>query len=273
MCSVARSIGNIALCAMAVFWPGSWRASPAAAQYADNPNIAAAADLQFALPEVAAAFQEATGKTVQLSFGSSGNFARQLRQGAPFELFFSADENFVLDLAKDGIARDDGELYAIGRIVLVVPNGSPLKPDGSLADLGAALADGRLDKFAIANPNHAPYGKRAEEALRHKGLWSSIQSKLVFGENVSQAAQFATSANAQGGIIAYSLALSPKLQALGQFALIPAEWHEPLRQRMALMKTAGAVASEFYAFAKSRGAREIFRRYGFALPGEPASSK
>ncbi len=273
MRSVVRSIRIVTLCAITALSPAFWRMDPAVAQSADKPNIAAAADLQFALPEVAAAFQEATGKIVQLSFGSSGNFARQLREGAPFELFFSADENFVFDLAKDGIARDDGELYAIGRIVLIVPNGSPLKADGSLADLGAALADGRLDKFAIANPDHAPYGKRAEEALRHRGLWPAIQSKLVFGENVSQAAQFATSANAQGGIIAYSLALSPKVRALGQFALIPAEWHEPLRQRMALMKTAGAVASEFYAFAKSPPAREIFRRYGFALPGEAASSK
>lgn len=241
---------------------------PASAQADSDTVIAAAADLQFALTEVAEAFQKETGKTVKLSFGSSGNFARQFRQAAPFQMFFSADETYVEELAKEGIMRDAGELYAIGRIVLVVPTGSPLKADGSLADLKAAVTDGRLQKLAIANPEHAPYGKRAEEALRHAGLWEAIKDKLVLGENVSQAAQFATSGNAQGGIIAYSLALSPKVSALGAHALIDDTWHEPLRQRMALTKTAGPVAEQFYAFAKSTAARAIFRKYGFGLPGE-----
>jgi molybdate transport system substrate-binding protein len=164
--------------------------------------------------------------------------------------------------------RDGGQLYAIGRIVLIVPRGSPLKPDGTLDDLKAALSDGRLTKFAIANPEHAPYGKRAEEALRHKGLWETIKPRLVLGENVSQAAQFATSANAQGGIIAYSLALSPKVLALGEHMLIPETWHEPLRQRMALTKNAGPVAEAFYEFAQGPTARATFRKYGFVLPGE-----
>ena len=234
----------------------------------DEPVVAAAADLQFALEQVAEAFKKDTGKSVKLTFGSSGNFARQIRQAAPFQVYFSADEAYVEDLAKDGFTRDGGELYAVGRIVLIVPKGSPLKPDGSLADLKAAIADGRLAKFAIANPEHAPYGKRAEEALRHQGLWESIRGKLVLGENVSQAAQFATSADAQGGIIAYSLALSSKVSALGSYELIPETWHEPLRQRMVLLKSAGPVAENFYAFAKSQAARTIFRKYGFGLPGE-----
>lgn len=237
----------------------------------DTPVIAAASDLQFALPEVAEAFQRDTGQQVRLTFGSSGNFARQIRQDAPFAAFFSADEAFVDDLARDGFMRDPGQLYAIGRIVLIVPKGSPLRADGSLDDLKAALADGRLQKFAIANPEHAPYGMRAEEALRTKGLWDGIKEKLVFGENVSQAAQFATSANAQGGIIAYSLALSPKVSALGAYELIPDAWHRPLRQRMALTKKAGPTAEAFYAFAQSPAARAIFRKYGFVLPGEPTN--
>lgn len=242
---------------------------PAAqAQTADEPVVAAAADLQFALVEVAEAFKKETGKTVKLTFGSSGNFARQIRQNAPFQVFFSANEDFVKDLARDGFMRDAGELYAVGRIVLVVPKGSPLKPDGTLADLKAALADGRVKKFAIANPEHAPYGARAEEALKTAGLWDAIKPKLVFGENVSQAAQFATSADAQGGIIAYSLALSPKVSALGGYELIPIEMHKPLRQAMGLVKAAGATAIAFYDFAKSAAARKIFRHYGFVLPGE-----
>jgi molybdate transport system substrate-binding protein len=235
---------------------------------ADAPVVAAASDLQFALVEVADAFKAKSGRSVRLNFGSSGNFARQIRQNAPFQVFFSANEDFVKDLTKDGFTRGDGELYAIGRIVLIVPKGSPLKADATLIDLKAALTDGRLKKFAIANPEHAPYGARAEEALRHAGLWEAIAGKLVLGENVSQAAQFATSGNAEGGIIAYSLALAPQVSALGSYALVPAEWHKPLRQAMVLTKSAGATAEAFFEFARSPEARLIFRKYGFVLPGE-----
>jgi molybdate transport system substrate-binding protein len=243
-------------------------AARAAAGAEEPPTIAAASDLQFALTEIATAFTAATGMEVKLTFGSSGNFARQIRQGAPFQMYLSADEDYVLDLAKDGFTRDEGELYALGRIAVVVPHGSSLKPDGSLEDLRAALEDGRVQKFAIANPEHAPYGRRAEEALRHAGLWDAIQDRLVLGENISQAAQFATSGSAEGGIIAYSLALSPKVAALGRFQLIPHEWHAPLRQRMALLEGAGATAQRFFAFVQEPAARAIMRRYGFALPGE-----
>ena len=234
----------------------------------EPPLVAAAADLQFALSEVAAAFKRDTGEEVKLAFGSSGNLTRQIRQNAPFQLFYSADENFVTLLAKDGLTRDGGALYGIGRIVLIVPKGSPLKADGSLADLKAALADGRLKKFAIANPEHAPYGRRAEEALRHAGLWDALKDNLVVGENVSQAAQFATSANAQGGIIAYSLALSEQLNTLSSFELIPAEWHQPLRQRMALLRNAGPIAVRFYDYVQQPAGRTLLRKYGFILPGE-----
>ena len=242
---------------------------PAAGAFADEPpTVAAAADLQFALTEVADAFAAETGLEVKLAFGSSGNFARQIRQGAPFEMYLSADENYVLELNKDGFTRDDGALYAVGRIVIIVPHGSPLEPDGTFEDLRAALEDGRVQKFAIANPEHAPYGRRAEEALRHAGLWEATENRLVLGENVSQAAQFATSGSTQGGIVAYSLALSPKVSALGRFELIPAEWHDPLRQRMVLLKDAGATAERFFAFVQEPAARAIMRRYGFVLPGE-----
>lgn len=238
---------------------------PAAAQ---EPVLAAASDLQFALEEVAQAFTKETGEKIKLTFGSSGNFARQIRQGAPFEMFLSADEEYVFELAKDGFAKDRGTLYALGRIVIIVPHGSPLKADGSLSDLKAAIADGRVKKFAIANPEHAPYGKRAEEALKHQGLWDAMKDKLVLGENVSQTAQFATSGSTQGGIIAYSLSLSPKVSALGPYALIPDAWHQPLRQRMALTTKAGPVAERFYAFVQSPPARKIMIKYGFVLPGE-----
>ena len=235
---------------------------------AEEPLVAAASDLRFALEEVAASFREEAGASVRLTFGSSGNFARQIRQGAPFQVYFSADEYYVLGLARDGFTRDEGTLYAEGRLVLMIPHGSPVKADGSLDSLAAALSDGRVNRFAIANPEHAPYGKRAEEALRYKGLWERISPYLVLGENVSQAAQFATSANTQGGIIAYSLALSPTVSKLGSYALIPEDWHEPLRQRMVLLKSAGATAERFYGYLQQPAARAILRKYGFALSGD-----
>ena len=231
------------------------------------PTIAAASDLQFALGEVAEAFTEETGREVKLIFGSSGNFYRQIQQGAPFHMYLSADEEFVLDLAKKGFTPDRGALYAIGRIVIITPHGSPLKADGGLKHLGTALRDGWLQKFAIANPDHAPYGRRAEEALRHAGLWDTLRGKLVLGENVSQAAQFATSGSAQGGIIAHSLALSPDVSKLGTFAPIPQSWHKPLRQRMALLKGANDTARRFYGFMRKSDGRTILRRHGFVLPG------
>lgn len=239
-----------------------------AARAQDVPVVAAASDLQFALHEVAAAFTKETKRVVNLTFGSSGNFYRQIQQGAPFQIFLSADEQLIFDLAAERLTVDEGALYAVGRIVIIAPKGSALEVVADLAGLKAALADGRVKKFAIANPEHAPYGRRAEEALRHAGLWEAIKDKLVFGENVSQAAQFATSGATQGGIIAYSLALSPEVSKLGTYALIPDDWHEPLRQRMALIKGAGETARLFFAFMQGSSARAIMGRYGFMLPGE-----
>ena len=232
------------------------------------PVVAAASDLQFALEEIAAAFESETGMEVRLAMGSTGNFARQIREGAPFQIFMAADEQFILDLHRDGFTRDEGDLYAVGRIVMMVPHGSTLSVDGKLDSLAAALSAKRITRFAIANPDHAPYGMRAREALQHKGLWDALQPHMVLGENVSQAAQFALSGNTQGGIIAYSLALAPNVQARGSYELIPQDWHQPLRQRMVLLKNAGPVAEAFHAYINGPSAREIMKRYGFGLPGE-----
>ena len=179
----------------------------------EAPLIAAASDLQFALDEIAEQFTADTG----LTFGSSDTFARQIEQGAPFELYFSADEDFVFRLADGGYTRDRGVLYAVKRIVLFTPHASPLNTDEGLASVEAALEAGAIRRFAIANPEHAPYGRAAEQALRHFGLWERLQPHIVLGENVSQAAQFAVTGNSQGGIIAYSLALAPSVRELGRF--------------------------------------------------------
>ena len=232
----------------------------------EPPIIAAASDLQFALTEIAADFTATTGMEVALSFGSTGNFARQIREGAPYQMFLAADEIFVLDLARDGFTDGVGALYGVGRIAIIVPAGSSLTADGTLETLRAALDQGRITRFAIANPEHAPYGKRAEEALRHAGLWDRVLPHLVLGENVSQAAQFALSGDAEGGIIAWSLALAPEVARQGTAALIPADWHQPLLQRMVLLQDAGPVARAFYAQMSTPAARAILERYGFALP-------
>lgn len=230
------------------------------------PTVAAASDLKFALEAVATQFQQQTGQSVRLVFGSSGNFKTQILQGAPFHLFMSADERFVFELADAGKTVDRGRAYAVGRIGILVPPGSPLKANGELQDLAAALKDGRLRKFAIANPQHAPYGTRAQEALQHAGLWSAIQPRLVYGENVSQAAQFAVSGSTQGGIVAQSLALAPEVAKTGRFALIPEAWHQPLRQRMVLVKGAPPAARAFYDHLSTPTAQAILVRYGFAMP-------
>jgi len=241
-------------------------AGVACAAQARPPIVAAASDLKFAVTEIAARFEADTGRKVQLNFGSSGNFARQIRQGAPFELFMSADEDFVFELANAGLTRDRGELYAVGRIVLYAPKGSSIRLDADLKGLREAW--GAVRKFAIANPEHAPYGRAAQQALQALGLWDFVQPKLVLGENIAQTAQFVTTGNAQAGIIALSLALAPELQRQGSHVLLPETLHNPLRQRMVLTRRAGETAALFYAYLQQPPARAILKRYGFLLPGE-----
>lgn len=244
-------------------------ATPARAQATTPPVVAAASDLQPALTEIAKAFKADAGQYVILKFGASGDFAGEIEEeNPPYQVFFSADESYVQDLGKAGKTRDEGALYAVGRIAIMVPAGSPLKADGSLSDLKAALTDERLVQFAIANPVHAPYGKAAEQALRHQGLWEQIEPKLTLGDTALRAAQMATSKNFEGGIIAYSLALAPEFSVLGTAALIPDDWHSPLRQRVVLLKEAGPVAEQFYAYVQQPATRTIFANHGFLLPGE-----
>ncbi len=239
----------------------------AAPAQADRPIIAAASDLQFALEEVAEEFEADTGRQVRLNFGSSGNFRRQIAQGAPFELYLSADEEYVFALAEDGHTVDEGTLYAIGRVVVIARAGDPSGVvDGSLDRLRERVADGDIRHFAIANPEHAPYGVAAMQALQSEELWASIRPHLVLGENVSQAMRMALTGEAQGGIVAYSLALAPQVAERSEYELIPEDKHEPLRQRMVLLDGAGETARKFYAYLQAQPARDILEEYGFVLP-------
>jgi molybdate transport system substrate-binding protein len=231
-----------------------------------GPAIAAAASLNFALTEIADQFARERGVKVELVFGASGALTRQIQEGAPFEMFLAADEEFPSRLSAAGLTRDAGVVYAVGRLVLFAPTGSPLALDERLDGLKELLKKGGVTRFAIANPDVAPYGRAAEAVLRKRGLWDAIRPRLVLGDSIAQAAQFATTGNAVGGLIASSLVRAPDFGERGKYLLIPEADHPPLRQRMVLLKKAGRAATEFYAYVQSPAARAILRKHGFAVP-------
>lgn len=240
---------------------------PIAPAQAEKITIAAAADLKFALDEIVAGFRKShPADEIQVSYGSSGKFQTQIQQGAPYDLFFSADISFPRQLARLGLAASEVKPYAVGRIVLWSAG-----QDAAKITL-ASLADPRFKRIAIANPKHAPYGKRAEEALRAAGVWESVRSRLVLGESVAQAAQFVQSGNAQAGIIALSLALSPELAKNGRYVLIPATLHQPLEQGYIITRRGGdkPLAKSFSAYMDKKETRALLTKYGFGVPGEQA---
>ena len=230
------------------------------------PTIAAAANLNFALTEIANQFERERGTRVEVVFGASGTLTRQIRDGAPFEMFLAADEEFPNQLTAAGLTRDGGAVYAIGRLVLFAPTGSPLKVDERLDGLSRLLNAGGVTRFAIANPEVAPYGRAAEATLRKHGLWDPIRSRLVLGDSIAQAAQFATTGNAVGGLIAYSLVKEPALADKGTYALVPQTDHPPLRQRMVLLKQATPVVAQFYHYMQGPAARAILVKNGYEAP-------
>jgi molybdate transport system substrate-binding protein len=230
-------------------------------------TVAAASDLMDAMNEIAANFEKATGCTIRVSTGSSGNFLSQIENGAPFDLFFSADIEYPKKLEAEGLAVPGSTyLYAVGKIVLWVRNDFRLDVSKGLAVL---LGPG-IGKVAIANPQHAPYGRAAEEALRKAGVYDAIKSRLVLGENISQAAQFVESGNADAGILALSLALSPELKGKGRFFLVPENLYTPIEQGVVAIRASqnprGARA--FLKYVKTPATAALLERYGFALPGK-----
>lgn len=232
-------------------------------------HIAAAADLQFAMQDLAARFEQSTGTKADVTYGSSGNFFSQLKNGAPFDLFFSADIGYPRKLEAAGFAEPKSLYeYAVGRIAIWMPKNAAIDP----ARLGwKALLDSSVEKISIANPAHAPYGRAAIAALKNAGIYDEVKPKLVYGENVSQAAQFVQSGNAQAGIVAMSLALSPGMQE-GKRWEIPAELHAPIAQAAILLKDAknASAARGFLEFVKSDAGRATLEKYGFSVPGSSA---
>ena len=236
--------------------------------------VAAAADLKFAMGELATNFEKQTGTKVNVTYGSSGNFFSQIQNGAPFDLFFSADVEYAKKLEAEGLA-EPGTLYsyAVGRVVIWMPQDVKVDPNAQGMN---ALLDAAIHKIAIANPAHAPYGRAAVAAMKKAGIYEKVEPKLVNGENISQAAQFVQSGNAQAGIIALSLAISPAMKDSGKMWLIPAELHPPIEQAAVVVKSSHKkeAATAFLEYIKSAAGKAVMDRYGFTTsPAGVAKAK
>jgi len=233
--------------------------------YAEKIVIAAASDLKFAMNELIANFKQVNEPAeVDVVYGSSGKFYTQIQQGAPYDLYFSADIAFPRLLGEKGLAASEIKPYATGRIVLWSASYDATKMTLT------SLTEAKISYIAIANPKHAPYGKRAEEALRGSGLWDKLQAKLVYAENIAHAAQFVQTGNAQLGIIALSLAVNPELADKGGYWLIPDDLHKPLEQGFIITKRAinNSLAKRFATYMDSKQARAVMTKYGFVLQEE-----
>jgi molybdate transport system substrate-binding protein len=233
-------------------------------------TVAAASDLQWVLKETAVRFERQTGTHVNLSFGSSGNFYSQIENGAPYDVFFSADRDYAQKLVADNFAEAKSLLeYATGRIALWVPKQSKL-------DIGAGLEvlkRPEIRRIAIANALHAPYGRAAEVALKKSGIWPEVSNKIVMGENISQTAQLVQSGNADAGILALSLVLAPAMRGQGRYVVIPQELYPPLEQACVILKTSShkSEARRFLEFMQTPEIRRLFEDYGFVVPGEAST--
>jgi molybdate transport system substrate-binding protein len=237
----------------------------AAAQNSCVVTVAAASDLTYAMKDIAADFEKSAACTVRVSYGSSGNFETQIENGAPFDVYFSADIAYPRTLEAKGLASPGSTyLYGIGKLILWVRNDSHLDVSQGLD----ALRDPSVKKIAIANPLHAPYGRAAEEALRKAGLYDAVKDRLVLGENISQTAEFAETGNADAGLIALSLVLSPALKDKGRYLQIPDNLYSPIQQGAVVLRASknpqGAQA--FLDYVKTPAESATLERYGFVLP-------
>jgi molybdate transport system substrate-binding protein len=233
----------------------------------EGPPVAAAASLRYALEEIGAAYEKKSGIKPRFTFGATGDLVQQIEKGAPFQLLLAADTKSVKKLASAGLTEGEPSVFAHGQLSLVAPKGSPVKVDSELKGLTEALEAGKVNHFAIANPETAPYGRAAREALQKAGLWEKVQPLLVQGENVGQAAQFTTTGAAEAGMVAQSLAVAGDLAAKVDAVVLPEDMHAPIDHGMAVIKGAGDSAKAFAAFVKGSEASDILKKNGF----EPTS--
>jgi molybdate transport system substrate-binding protein len=236
--------------------------------FADEVLVAAASDLNFPIKEIISQFEQKTGHSVKLTLGSSGSFQAQIANGAPFDVYLSADVDYVRQLDKAGLVEPNSlYVYAAGRIVIWVPNGSPI----DVEKLGIqSLTQPAAKRIAIANPSLAPYGRAAVAALRHFNIYDRVSARLVLGENISQTAQFVSSGAADIGIIAHSIALSDPLRSAGKYWEIPTDAYPRLDQGMAILKQARKTghldtARAFYDWFRNDSSRAILIKYGFSV--------
>lgn len=234
----------------------------------ETPVVAVAANFSPVLEEILRHYTALTGQEVRISAGSSGTLVRQIEQGAPFQLFLSADEHFVEYLYNRGLAQDTGRIYAIGVLVLYLPHASKLNVMADHETMLGQMYSDRNIRIAIANPDLAPYGLAAREVLQRFGGWSELSDRLILGENVGQTAQFALTGSVDAAFLPYSLAINHDMQSAGHFQLLPADWYTPIRQRMVLLKNAGAAAQELYEYFSSDTVRQIIVRHGYTIPAD-----
>jgi molybdate transport system substrate-binding protein len=227
--------------------------------------VAAAADLSSALKVVADNYEKKTGVKIKLSFGASGALTQQIQNGAPFDVFFSADMDYPRQLITAGDA-DAASLYqyAVGKLVLWVPADSPLDVEHQGPKI---LLDPSVKKISIGNPQHAPYGRATVAALKHAGLYDQVADRLVLGENISQAAQFVESGNAQAGFVALAHAIAPEMKGKGKYWLVPADFYPPLAQGVVVLTHSlhKKEAADFVEYIKSKEAVDVLRQYGFSM--------
>lgn len=231
--------------------------------YAQSISVAAAANLNGVLDAIVQQYSKQTGITVKVVYGSSGHFYQQITQGAKFDIFLSANEEFVDRLVTQGVSSGSGAMYARGRLVVLVSQKSKIRPSADMQDLKQALGDGRLTKFAIANPALAPYGLAAKQALEQLGLAQFIQSRLVLGGDVGQTMLFIKSEAAQAGIVPWSMIKTSSNIKAEEYFLIPEKLHQPILQKMLLFKDVNSQARLFYEHLQTEKTRTIWRQYGY----------
>src|SRR5579863_3917792 len=260
------SISRVLIAVVLLAALGSSAGVSAEDQGSKEITVAAAADLSVALKEIAANCEKQSGVQVKLSFAASGALTQQIQNGAPFDVFFSADMDYPRQLVAAGDA-DATSLYryAVGTLVLWSPSASPLDPEHEGIKI---LFDASVKKIAIANPQHAPYGRAAVAALKHFGLYEQVKDRLVLGENVSQAAQFVESGNAQVGFIALAHAVPLAMRGEGRFWKVPAEAYPALDQGLVIVSRSQRKreAAAFVDYIKTKAAADVLRRYGFSVP-------
>jgi molybdate transport system substrate-binding protein len=231
---------------------------------AQQATVVVAANMKPAMDEIYQQYKMAGGQDLRIIYGSSGNLARQIQQGAPFNLFVSADESFPMALHRQGLTVDEGKVYAIGRLALIAHKSKKLKLSLNPEELKKLI--NQTNKIAIAKPESAPYGKAAIQFLNNMKLDELAKTKIVFAESVSSVAMFVNSGSAGLGLTAYSLAKSKEVMQFTDHLLIPENLHEPIKQRMVLLKNPPKAIMDFYAHLQSAKAKDVLRTHGYSSP-------